>query len=354
MKNFLSSKRRFLVPGFIVLAVFLFLIIFTQKDRFLTEDARFKKFTQQLFTEEVTSNTLNLHYTLAYPENYGIKSYPIKLGSMDPDKLEESYDSVEKYKEKLEDFTYKELSKENRITYDILKLDFSTQLSIKDNYMLQEPLSPNLGIQSQLPVLLAEYTFRTADDIKDYFTLLSSMTGYFDEILEFEKKKAGEGLFMSDTSVDRIIEQCNAFTEDLSANYLSTMFKDKMKGFVSRKAMTQKQADSYIKMHEKIMAKRVFPAYQSLAKGLADLKGNGTNTGGLSNLPGGTAYYRYLIRSGTGDYRSIKEIEERLYTQLLTDYKKMQSLIVADPKLLTDASSCRRHAAVHLRRCWIT
>ena len=112
-----------------------------------------------------------------------------------------------------------------------------------------------------------------------------------------------------------------------------------MKGFVSRKAMTQKQADSYIKMHEKIMAKRVFPAYQSLAKGLADLKGNGTNTGGLSNLPGGTAYYRYLIRSGTGDYRSIKEIEERLYTQLLTDYKKMQSLIVADPKLLTDASS---------------
>ena len=239
MKNFLSSKRRFLVPGFIVLAVFLFLIIFTQKDRFLTEDARFKKFTQQLFTEEVTSNTLNLHYTLAYPENYGIKSYPIKLGSMDPDKLEESYDSVEKYKEKLEDFTYKELSKENRITYDILKLDFSTQLSIKDNYMLQEPLSPNLGIQSQLPVLLAEYTFRTADDIKDYFTLLSSMTGYFDEILEFEKKKAGEGLFMSDTSVDRIIEQCNAFTEDLSANYLSTMFKDKMKGFVSRKAMTQ-------------------------------------------------------------------------------------------------------------------
>ena len=55
MKNFLSSKRRFLVPGFIVLAVFLFLIIFTQKDRFLTEDARFKKFTQQLFTEESKS-----------------------------------------------------------------------------------------------------------------------------------------------------------------------------------------------------------------------------------------------------------------------------------------------------------
>ena len=95
---------------------------------------------------------------------------------MDPDKLKEGYDSVEKYKEKLEKFTYKELSKDNRLTYDILNLDFATQLSIKDNYMLQEPLSPNLGIQSQLPVLLAEYTFRTADDIKDYFTLLSSMT----------------------------------------------------------------------------------------------------------------------------------------------------------------------------------
>ena len=188
MKKFLSSRRKFLVPGFIVLAVFLFLLIFTQKDRFLTEDARFEKFTQQIFTEEVKSNTLNLHYTLAYPEKYGIKDYSIKLGCMDPDKLKEGYDSVEKYKEKLEKFTYKELSKDNRLTYDILNLDFATQLSIKDNYMLQEPLSPNLGIQSQLPVLLAEYTFRTADDIKDYFTLLSSMTSYFDEILEFEKK----------------------------------------------------------------------------------------------------------------------------------------------------------------------
>ena len=68
MKKFLSSRRKFLVPGFIVLAVFLFLLIFTQKDRFLTEDARFEKFTQQIFTEEVKSNTLNLHYTLAYPE----------------------------------------------------------------------------------------------------------------------------------------------------------------------------------------------------------------------------------------------------------------------------------------------
>ena len=51
------------------------------------------------------------------------------------------------------------LSKENQIIYDILRLSFATQLSAADDYLLAEPLGANLGIQAQLPVLLAEYTF---------------------------------------------------------------------------------------------------------------------------------------------------------------------------------------------------
>lgn len=339
MKKIPHSKRKFLVPVFLLLAALVFTLILTKKGVFLTEDARFEKFTHSLFTEEVSSNTLNLHYTLAYPEKYGIKDYPIRLGSMDISRLKEGYDSVENYKKKLEQFDFQKLSKDNRMTYDILNLEFATQLSVKDFYLLQEPLSPSLGIQSQLPVLLAEYTFRTSDDIKDYFSLLASITDYFDEILEFEQEKAKQGLFMSDTTVDRIVEQCSSFTKDASSNYLSTMFEEKMNEFSSRGALTEKQADSYIKMQKKLMEKRVIPAYQTLCQGLTDLKGSGSNLGGLSYLSGGTEYYRYLIRSDTGDYRSIKEIEQRLYTQLFADYKEMQNILASDPELLSQVTS---------------
>lgn len=339
MKKIPASKQKFLIPFFLLLAVLLFLLILTKKGLFLSEDTRFEKFTRNLFMEEVSSNTLNLHYTLAYPEKYGIKEYPIRLGSMDTDRLREGYVSVENYKKSLEQFDYTKLSRDNRMTYDILNLEFATQLSIKDHYMLQEPLSPSLGIQSQLPVLLAEYTFRTSDDIRDYFSLLASITDYFDEIMDFEKEKAKEGLFMSDETVDRIVEQCSAFAGQLSSNYLTAMFQEKIEGFVSRGALTKKQGTSYIEMQKKLMEKRVIPAYQTLCRELTQLKGSGANTGGLSELPGGTTYYRYLIRSGTGDYRSIKEIEQRLYTQLFADYKEMQSLLASDPDLLTQVTS---------------
>ena len=72
--------------------------------------------------------------------------------------------------------------------YDMLRLDFSLQLSAADFYLLQEPLGPNLGIQAQLPALLAEYTFRVPQDIQDYFSLLTCIPEYFNSILEFEKE----------------------------------------------------------------------------------------------------------------------------------------------------------------------
>ena len=64
-----------------------------------------------------------------------------------------------------------------------------------------EPLTPSGGVTSQLPVLLAEYTFRNTRDIKDYLGLLSQMDTYFLGILDYEQKKADAGLFMSDAAV---------------------------------------------------------------------------------------------------------------------------------------------------------
>ena len=37
--------------------------------------------TDQLFRDEMTSNTLNMHYTLAYPENFDIYDYDVILPS---------------------------------------------------------------------------------------------------------------------------------------------------------------------------------------------------------------------------------------------------------------------------------
>lgn len=334
----------------ITAAVFLLLLgifsLFCLKTRpFSSWDTRFEAFTRQLFRQELSSNTLNLHYTLAYPEKYNIENYSISLGSMKPQNLQENFDSIKALKKQLERFPASKLSTENQMVYDILRLQFATELSSENCYLLQEPLSPNLGIQAQLPALLAEYTFRTPADVKDYLSLLTSLPDYFKEIQQFEQEKSRQGLFMSDDSAERTVQQCKEFCEDLNSHYLSETFKDRVQKLTELKVISKKQRDSYIKTHEKILKNCVFPAYKSLAQSLEKLKGSGKNQGGLCHLPEGKKYYAYLIKSSTGDYRSVREIQKHLYQQLFLDFEEIQNLVQKDPDIFTKAAQLPQTAS---------
>ncbi len=337
MKQLLKRIPRRLYLLLLAAVLVLFSAFFLKNHVFLSEDQRFENFTCRLFQEEIRANTLNLHYTLAYPESYGIKDYSISLGSMDPDTMEDSRASLETLQNKLEDFSVEKLSQQNQMTYDILRLELSTELSQGNDPLLQEPLGPNLGIQAQLPVLLAEYTFRSPSDIRDYFSLLACLPEYFQEILAFEQEKSSKGLFMSDISADRIIAQCLSFTGSSDEHYLNSMFREQVTELAQQKKLSRKQVDSYLAMQEKLMEECVLPAYTQLQQGISQLKGTGKNENGLSHLPGGKAYYEYLIQSTVGDYRSPEEISQRLYRQLASDSQEMLALKDQNPQILTQA-----------------
>lgn len=336
LKAFLSKKRHLVILGLILLLCF-GISVFCLRYPF-SQDARFQRFTDRIALEEFSSNTLNLHYTLAYPQDYGIKDYTISLGTMEPDVLKQSGKQLAALQKKLEDFSYENLSSENRMIYDMLRLDFSLQLSAADFYLLQEPLGPNLGIQAQLPALLAEYTFRVPQDIQDYFSLLTCIPEYFNSILEFEKEKSAQGLFMNDTCAKGIIQQCTAFSSQKEENFLDVMFEEQLADLKQQKVITQKQADSYKSMHKKLLKKCVFPAYENLAEGLEKLCGTGKNWGGLCHLPDGAQYYEYLLKNNVGDFRPIPEIQQRLMEQLKADTMAIQNLLQQDPSLFSKAA----------------
>lgn len=341
MKAFLSKKRSLVILGLILLLC-LGISVFCLRHPF-SQDARFQRFTDQIALEELSSNTLNLHYTLAYPQDYGIKDYAISLGTMNPEALKQSGRQLRTLQKKLEDFSYEKLSSENRMIYDMLRLDFSLQLSAADFYLLQEPLGPNLGIQAQLPALLAEYTFRVPQDIEDYFSLLTCIPEYFNSILEFEKEKSARGLFMNDTCAKGIIKQCTAFSSQKEENFLDIMFKEQLTNLKQQKVITQKQADSYMSMHKKLLKKCVFPAYENLAEGLEKLCGTGKNSGGLCHLPNGAQYYEYLLKNNVGDFRPVAEIQKRLMEQLKADTMAIQNLLQQDPSLFSKAAELNQN-----------
>ena len=181
--------------------------------------AAFDDFTRQLFLEEVTSNTINLHYTLSDPKSYGITDYPVTLGDLSDEAGSDSSARTENYLTTLEGFDYAALSLNQQLTYDLLDDYLRLQLKLADYALYDEYLKPSTGVQAELPILYEEYTFRTEQDVKDYLELISLTDEYFEQVATFEQEKADAGLFMPDYACDNVIAQCRDFIADADHHY---------------------------------------------------------------------------------------------------------------------------------------
>lgn len=308
-------SKKFFIPLLFLICILTFLVVRTLTYSYFI-NRRFRACTNTIFTTDISGNPLNLHYTLAYPESSGIKDYSLSLGTFDPTQLSGQKILLENRRTMINAFPARDLSPDNRLTQQILSLYYETQLLPARQYLLDEALSPSLGTQAQLPILLAEYTFRKEDDVRNYLKLLTSVDSYLESILSFEKLKAQNGTFMSDATADRIIRQCSAFIKDPDDNYLASVFSEKIQ---SLSGISEQKKAAYQKLHNQILTGQVLPAYQSLIDGLYLLKGSGKNPGGLCQFAGGKAYYEYLIKSSCGIYDTVPEIQSRLIHQFQTD-----------------------------------
>lgn len=290
----------------------------------------FDKFLDEMFKTEVQRDTLTLNYSLAHPENYGITEPEVTLGHYSVDYLKEMLVSSENYLARLDEFNYNSLSNSQKLTYDILKEDLSLEKEAGDLILYNEILGPTTGIQAQLPVLLAEYNFYEKDDIETYLALLPKIQDYFNEIIEFEKEKSAAGLFMSNEVADSIIEQCESFITDKENNYLIDVFNDKVKNY---KGLSKSELTTYIETNEKAIKDYVIPAYENLIFALTELKGTGTNDGGLCNYEHGKEFYEYLMKVNTGSSKSMEELKKMLDDSISGNMLKLTSLMMKDPTL---------------------
>ena len=293
-------------------------------------DREFDSYTRSLFVSQLSGSTLSLHYTLADPAAWDLDRQEVSLGSAVAEDPAALRSFLENSRSLLESFPYESLSRENQLTYDILHLFFDTELSAENEYILAEVLSPALGIQAQLPSLLAEYTLRSEKDVIDYLNLLRDIPSYFETIIDFEKEKADRGYFMSDATADRIIDQCSDFISSGDNNYLNAVFSENLEQVPG---LDETQKENSLRLHRDAVKHYVLPAYENLISALTSLKGSGTNENGLYYLSGGRAHYTYLLKSSCGIYDSVEELQTRLANQLLADYKEIRAILEENPSL---------------------
>lgn len=320
-----------------------------------TAARQFDKFTDTMFRNEVVASTLNLHYTLQSPEDYGIINYPVTYGSSSEISLVSSVTpSVEDHLKTLYGIPYNDLSPANQLTYDVLSLYLENEKTGQAFTLYCEPLGATIGVQAQLPVLLSEYTFYSEEDIQTYLELIAQTDDYFSSIAEFETSKSSSGLFMNDTNADAIISQCQSLLSmEPEDHFLVTLFDEKVDEMPS---LSAEQKNTYKKQNLAAVKEHIFPAYRLLSDTLKRLKGTGINENGLSYFPQGKAYYEYLIRSSTGSYLPISGIEKRIRQQLENDLAACRSLLLKNPQLgqshaFDNLSSDPQEILVNLQEC---
>ena len=292
----------------------------------------FEELTGDIFRENAASSILDRHYLMAEPENFNLSKPESLYGNADLEGLQKSSDAIAGYLDRLNAIDPDSLSPEDQLDYQILKAYLETESTCQGLELYAQPLAPTIGVQAQLPILLAEYEFYREEDIDDYFSLLEGLGAYFDQILSLEQEKASQGLMMSDDAIDRVLDSCEPYLDSsencvLAGTFLERL--DRLNGLDSAKK------ENYVRRHEELIRTAFVPAYEKLMEGLSGLKGSGKVQGGLCRYPDGREYYRYLVYSSTyTSCRDVTTLRKTIERRIERDFRELASIVARRQDLL--------------------
>lgn len=351
-----------------------------------TASEDFTALTEQFFHDQLYCDTVSLHYTVADPAAFGLSDHIVSLGTFSNSDTDSDPKSVTDYSSKsnagssqsganmsvsdylsaLEKIDRSTLSGAEKTDYDVLKDYLSTQNSLSEYEYYSDPLSASNGLQCELPILLAEYDFRNQNDIDEYLALLKDFPRYFDELIQYEKEKSENGLFMSDELCSQVIDQCEKFIETPAENILITTFNARVEHFFeisspssndtdyntshnvsydislntsgsnieSQTSSKQLSCENYKTQNAEIVMQYVIPSYKKLIEALTSLLGTGKNALGLSYYDDGSDYYELLVYATTGCDDTVNDIYESIEAQRNDDLQTCTKLLRTDPDII--------------------
>lgn len=310
----------------------------TETERIPTADfaaeEQFQEMIHNLFYDTVTSSGLTMHSMLTDPEAYGITEYPETLGDYSIQALQDNYAELREDYEKLLSIDRSALSPELQTDYDILLEYMETEQEGEKFLLYDHPFSAISGVQVELPIVLAEYSFRTPEDAEHYLALLSSIDEYYDQLLKYVQAQKEAGIFLSDQTISDVLDSCQSYLDAPETGMMAETFLSRLDSLTE---LSQEDREALISRNEEILKNDFTAAYVTLTEGLEDMKGHAESPSGASSLPNGTEYYEYLLKSSTyTSYQNPKALKDAIAGRMLDELDHAQELMSQDPELIHD------------------
>ena len=294
----------------------------------------FDAWIDELFVDIVSSDSLTLNFFVADPAAFGIGEIEHTLGEVTTlESIHRSFEENIEFTEKLLQFDYNQLRPDQRLLYNIMyrRMEIINATNGNEDFsFFTGYIRPINGIQIQLPVLFAEFNFRSEADFYIYFALLQDTVRYFNDIIEFERERSRRGFFMTAENVDSVLEHIESFTENREDNFLILRFEDTVNNFEGLSPQRRRELTT---RNRELVLEYFLAAYDNLAEALGQLRGVGEFVGGLASRPDGHLYaQRHLALRADSD-RTIEEMNDMLWDRLIYVQQRFNDLLNANPHL---------------------
>lgn len=272
----------------------------------------FDEFVDTLPVDFIAEDSLDINFLFLNPQNYGFEETLLTLPFSNDDDFAESLELTHEVLSNLRSYDRESLTTDQKLTYDVVEHFLLEVLDLSNfNLIDRGYLGSFLGYQAQLPLLLNEFKFNNINDLNSYFNILETADEIFQLYAELESRKLDEGVGMPQLILDKVIQQCDNFTQE-EDNFLIDAINTKIDNleFLSdnEKSDAKEKNTTLIQVNFK-------DAYSNLGDALRELDGRDDDNG-LWSLPNGKDYYEQLLQFYTGTSMSVKEIEMEVLNTL--------------------------------------
>ena len=259
---------------------------------------------------ETGDNYLHASWSFSDLEAAGIRIEKPSFGKAGPGNYKSECEYLTGLLERLYKIDFEKLEKQDRDFYDQIVFDLEEERYIKQyegfGYMLPAIEQASIG---SVYLNLSYMDIRNKKEADLYIAFLKDADRYFDEVCEYEEKRAEKGY----ASIAKFYTKCS------TAYYMLTQKSrlDPFRATIAEKIgavkdMTEAEKTSFMTEFDKVITEVFIPEFNECAKRYAALAKTTQNTKGLAGLAHGKELYEHLLRKQIGRDLNISELAKEL------------------------------------------
>jgi uncharacterized protein (DUF885 family) len=254
----------------------------------------------------------------------GVFEFNDRAPAVAPDDQARRLLNARAFMDRLAEIEREALSDSDRVNADLLKFILKHKIALGEFRRYRTPFLADTGFHTAIGTVVGATPFRTEKDYVTYLKRLKGLPDYIDQNISNMRTGLAEGFTQPKEIIPLIIPSFEAqVTDSARAHKLYAPF-DTMPASISKRRQTALRKEA-----EAILDEDVIPAFSRLATFMKeDYLPNARDTLGISEVPGGDAYYAALARFFTTlDDATPEEIHEIGLKEVARIRKEMNEVI---------------------------